>query len=214
MTPSGTYVFMQPLSRPQQTVLSGLGVAGAVLAAVVVTFAVASGIVAYSLTSADPIAAPATELVLNPLRPGQTATAPLVLRTAAPAPRRRSSDRAAATTAAADRRAAHGSLTTQDGGREVADDPHGHSTGAEPGDQTSSRPPARELAPVNDAVGATGDAVDATTGPLARRLRATVEQLGTRTERTVTETRDVLENAAGNSGRAVGRLLDPPRRRR
>ncbi|MEA2148737.1 MAG: hypothetical protein QOD69_567, partial [Solirubrobacteraceae bacterium] len=56
--------------RPQQTVLSGLGVAGAVLAAVVVTFALASGIIAYKITTEAPLVPSTSALVLDPLRAG------------------------------------------------------------------------------------------------------------------------------------------------
>lgn len=207
---SGTYV-MQPLSRPQQSFLSGLGVAGAVLAAVVVTFALASGIVAYSLTSPDPIVTPTAQLVLDPSRPGKAADAPLVL-DAAPAAqaRERSSAVAAAAAGTARRGVASNSLTTGGGGRGAGttQDPVDADGAPLTGSVADTTERARE--PVGDAIGTTGETVGATTSSLSRRLRETTGQVGARTERVVADTGDVLESVVGNTGSAVGRLLGDP----
>src|SRR3954447_10820420 len=112
---------MLRVRRPQHTFLSGLGMAGAgpsagaVLAAVVVAFTVASGIIAYSLTSEDPVAGSSSAALVLDLRAADTGAAPVVLHARTTA--RRAGERAAgpiqrARVAAADvRGAADGALS-------------------------------------------------------------------------------------------------------
>jgi hypothetical protein len=92
---------MPTFRPPQRTLISGFGAAGSVLAAVVLAFAVTSGIVAYSLSSVDPVPRLSGALVLDPLRTAVIAAKPLVLRPARPAARRRASAAADAGPAAA-----------------------------------------------------------------------------------------------------------------
>jgi hypothetical protein len=197
---------MPSLRRPQPTVLSGVGVAGAVLAAVVVTFALASGIVTYNLTSSDPLPRPSGTLVLAALGADVTSGKPLVLRrvraaTATP-PAAPAVDAVARVSAKPDREAV--ALARHGRGSRATTKP-------QPGDappapaQPASDPaqPQPLLAPVGDAVGATGQAVGATTESLARRVDTVAAAVGT--------TADVLRTTVDGSGRVVGRLLgDPP----
>jgi hypothetical protein len=204
---------MPSLRRTQQTILSSVGAAGAVLAAVVVTFALASGIVAYSLTSVDPLPRPSGALVLAPLGPGVTAAKPLVLRRAPAATATRRSAPAAgaagpASASTRDREAVAGAPPPQ-GGRGS-----GGKTGPQDGGDGAAAPaqpapdraaPQPLLAPIGDTVGATGQAVAETTDSLARRLDTVAAAVGT--------AGDLLRTTADGSGRVVGRLLgDSPRR--
>src|SRR3954464_1322346 len=68
-----------PFRRPRNTLISGIGVAGAVLAAVVATFALVSGMVAYDLTSVDQVPRSSDALVLGALRADGRSATPLVL---------------------------------------------------------------------------------------------------------------------------------------
>jgi hypothetical protein len=201
---------MPSLRRPQQTLLSSIGVAGAVLAAVVATFALASGIVAYSLTSVDPLPRPSGTLVLAPIRAGVTTAKPLVLRRAPAATTQRPSAPAAGpvarVSAAKPDRAALASARHGHGSRATTKPPAAGDGAAAPAQPSSDRPaPQPLLAPVGDAVGATGQAVSATTDSLVRRLDPVAAAIGTAA--------DVLRSTADGSGRAVGRLLgDSPAR--
>jgi hypothetical protein len=210
---------MPSFRRPPRTLISGLGVAGAVLAAVVMAFAVASGFVAYNLTSVDPLPRSSGALVLDPLRTGAVAAKPLVLRPApTPAARRR---------AAANARAARSGVASARVRDTVADglSPRAGrraSAGAEPqraGDAERPAAPAQPapdhlLQPVGDAVGATGQAVGATTDSLANRLDTVTAAVGARTEPAATTvgavadaTTDALRTTVDRSGKVVGRLL-------
>lgn len=211
---------MPSFRRPPRTLISGLGVAGAVLAAVVMAFAVASGFVAYNLTSVDPLPRSSGALVLEPLRTGAVAAEPLVLRPApAPTARRR---------AAANGGAARSGVASARVRETVADglSPRAarrSSAGADPqraGDD-ASRPaapaqpaPAHLLQPVHDAVGATGQAVGATTDSLANRLDTVTAAVGAHTEPVATTvgavadaTTKALRTTVDRSGKVVGRLL-------
>jgi hypothetical protein len=201
--------------RPQQTLLPGLGVAAAVVAAVIATSALASGIIVYSLSSEDPPARPSAALVLDPVRPDVSAAKPLVRRGARePVTSRRSR----ATPAAAPAVAGSG---RRDSAVEGSLSPQGITPGSDPGprrggdgsaapEQTVPSAPDDKLAP-DGAPDATIPVVHAATDPLARGLRATVGALGAHTEaiaRTVVaaldDTGDGLRNVAGG---AVARLL-------
>lgn len=172
---------MPPSRHLHQPLISGLGVAGSLLSAIVVTFALAGGLVAYSLTSDDPLARGSDALLVESLR--TDAERPIVLRRAQPAAAARSSARArpAAATAAPRRRAtAHGSLTGSVVGR--ARDRYPQDAGGGGGErpeQGADPLPGRALAPVAAAVDATAQAVDATTGSLDHRLQAIVDALDT-----------------------------------
>jgi hypothetical protein len=194
---------MPSLRRPQQTVLSGVGVAGAVLAAVVVTFALASGIVTYNLTSSDPLPRPSGTLVLAPIGARVTTAKPLVLRRARAATAKRPSAPAVGAVAR---------VSAKPDGEAVALARHGRGSRAPTKPQhADDAPPAPAqaapdrgapqplLAPVGDAVGATGQAVGATTDSLARRLDTVPAAVGT--------TADVLRTTVDGSGRVVRRLL-------
>jgi hypothetical protein len=195
---------MPSLRRPQQTVLSSIGAAGAVLAAVVVTFALTSGIVAYDLTSVDRPPRPSATLVLAPIGAAVTTAEPLVMRRARTATATRPSAPAVGAVApvstttpgrepfASGRRGRSSPATTN--ARDSGDGP------AVPTQQASDgATPQPLLAPVGDAVGATGEAVGATTDSLARRLDTVAAAVGT--------AGDVLRTTADGSGRVVGRLL-------
>ncbi|MEA2155214.1 MAG: hypothetical protein QOE11_1354 [Solirubrobacteraceae bacterium] len=197
-----------PRLRPQQTFLSGLGVAGAVLAAVVVTFTLASGIVAYSLTSDDPLTPSSGALVLTSSGSGELARSPLVLRSVArPATRTRTSSSSAAQVAGGARGALSGSVSGQvssggGGGGQGDGDTQGVSS-------QPARPPAGgdQRKPVGSALGQTTPAVGTPTGTLARRLSAVTGDLRTRATPLVQDTGDLLRNVVGGSTGAVSRLL-------
>jgi hypothetical protein len=211
---------MPSFRRPPRTLISGLGVAGGVLAAVVMAFAVASGFVAYSLTSVDPLPRSSGALVLDPLRTGAVAAKPLVLRPApAVTPRRRAAANAgAARSGVASARVRHtvaDGLSPRAGRRTIA--------GAEPqraGDDAGrpaapSQPaPDHPLQPVGGAIGATGQAVGATADSLANRLDTVTAAVGARTEPVATAvgavadaTTEALRTTVDRSGKVVGRLL-------
>jgi hypothetical protein len=195
--------------------LPGLGVAAAVLSAVVATFALASGIVVYDLTSVDPLAPPSGTLVLDPLRPGEIAARPLVLRGArAAATARRSAVPVAAATALVSpgRGAVDGPPPPANVG---SSDPVSHVGGdGVAGPVQAVRPvPDRALRPA----GATVQAVGALTDRLARRLRASAAALATRTEAggdtvaaALADAGGGLREAVGGTGRALDRLLGGP----
>ena len=194
---------MPSLRRPQQTVLSSVGVAGAVLAAVVVTFALARGRVTDNLTSVDPLARSSGTLVLAPIAAGVTSAKPLVLRRARAAAAKRPAAPAAGAVA----------VSAATPGRDiVASGRHGRGSRATTKPQAAGANPAAPaqpaadratpeplLAPLGDAVGATGQAVGSTTDSLARRLDTVAAAVG--------GTADVLRTTADGSGRLVGRLL-------
>lgn len=185
-----------PHLRSQQSVLSGLGVAGAVLAAVVVTFALASGIIAYSLTSAEPLAASSSALVLDPLRVGERAAAPLVLRRA-PASADGVSARAAAAPPAPNGGAA-GSLSPATGGVTPTAGPPDAGSGATGAPSATAQPTPGVLPrrPVGEALEDTTQAVAATTDSLTLRLDATGDA-----------TRELVHTAADRTAAALARLL-------
>lgn len=210
---------MPSFRRPPRTLISGLGVAGAVLAAVVVAFAAASGIVAYSLTSVDPLPRADSALVLDPLRTDAPVAKSLVLRPA-PTTRRRAVASAGVARSgvagaraqrtvddelspSAGRRSPAGSVP-QPGGGGSTDRP------AAPADADAAQPaPDPLLQPVGDAIGATGEAVGATTDSLARRLDTVTATVGAVTDATA----DTLRTTADRSGKVVGRLLGTPSQR-
>jgi hypothetical protein len=207
---------MPSFRRSQRTLISGLGVAGAVLAAIVVAFAVASGIVAYSLTSLDPLPRSSGALVLAPLRVGVIAPKPLVLRPAAYRPVSAPAGAETAAVVATVRvRTVTTELTPHTGRLPVtAADPQGGGDADRPA--PSAQPaPDRLLKPVGDAIGATGHAVGATTESLA----AITTTAGAHTDpvaRTVAAVADAttpaLRTTADRSVKVVGRLLgDVPR---
>jgi hypothetical protein len=191
---------MPSLRRPQQTVLSSVGVAGAVLAAVVVTFALASGIVTYNLTSVDPLPRPSGTLVLAPIAAGVTSAKPLVLRRTRAAAAKRPAAGAVAVSAATPRRDVVASRRHGRGSPATTKPQAAGENPAAPAQPAADRAtPEPLLAPVGDAVGATGQAVGATTDSLARRLDTVAAAVG--------GTADVLRTTADGSGRLVGRLL-------
>jgi len=193
--------------RPQQTLFPGLGVAGTVVAAVIATSALASGIVAYSLSSKDPLARPSAALVLDPVRPDTIAETPPVRRGAREPATSRRSRRAAVVAAGADRQGAVGSLPF----------PQGVAPGSDPGPQHGGdgvAGPERTAQPVPDRA---PEPVHRRTGSLAGGLRATAGVLGTDTEAIAStvvvaldDTGDALRNVAGGAGTAVARLLVRP----
>ena len=186
--------------RPPRTIASSVGVAGAVLASVVVTFALASSLVAYNLTSVDPVPRPSRPLVLAPVGARVTTAKPLVLR-----PARATTAQQAAAPAAVVRPVAVAKPAGD--GAAVALRRRGTRATPKPqdaGDTTiapakpASDPPAPQplLSPVGETVGATGQAVGATTDALGRRLDTVTAAAG-----------DALRTTADRSGRVVGRLL-------
>ena len=188
-----------PRLRLQRSVLSGLGVAGAVLAAVVVTFALASGIIAYSLTSPEPLVASSTVLVLDPLRTTDRGATPLVLRRA---PASGASARTAAAPAQANRGGAAGTLSPARGRVSVSAGagPQDSGGGASTAPSVTAQPtPGIQRKPVGAALEDTTDAVGATTDSLTRRLDATGDA-----------TRELVRTAADRTAAALARLLGAP----
>ena len=200
---------MQLLRRPQQFVLSGFGVAGAVLAAVVVTFTLASGIVAYNLTSADPIVTSSHALVLDPLRATGQSAAPLVLRGA-----RGVRSRARDTTRAGVARTASAGATAR-GQIKGSLSPHGSDRsggrdGVSAQDPVASQPPSTGVRrPVGKALEDTTQAVGATTDSLSRRLQSVTGTLGSHTQQIGQESGTALREVVGAGTGAVVRLLSP-----
>jgi hypothetical protein len=206
-----------PFRRPRNTLISGIGVAGAVLAAVIATFALVSGIVAYDLTSVDQLPRSSDALVLGALRADSRSAKPLVLgRTHAPAAQRGPAPAgpaaAPALARAGSRAPAVTALSPQgERGSDPETEPQQHAGDGGSGGAPPSvhRAPDRPLEPVGDAIGATGEAVGATTESLARRIDAVAVTAGA----AVAATRDVVRTTVDRTGRVVGRLLggSPPR---
>jgi hypothetical protein len=196
--------------------MSGFGVAGSVLAAVVVAFTVASGMVAYSLTSVDPLPRSSGALVLDPLRTSVIAAKPLVLRPARPTAHRRASAAAARRAPVATvpvRDTVAGALSLHPGPRSVAaDDPQGGGDANRPA--PSAQPaPERLLKPVGDAIEATGQAVGATTDSLAKVTTAVVahtEPVASAVGAVADASVQALRATVDRSGKVVGRLLGDP----
>jgi hypothetical protein len=209
---------MPPFRRPPRTLISGIGAAASVLAAVVAAFAVASGIVAYSLTSVDPLPRLSGALVLDPVRTGVIAAKPLVLRPTA--------HRHAAAPAGARRAAVVASVPVRD---IAADDVSLHPgrpsvTPTQPqGGGDAERPapsaqlaPARLPEPVGDAIDETGHAVGARTDSLATvttAVAAHTEPIAGVVAAVANATMQALRATVDRSGQVVGRLLgdSPPR---
>jgi hypothetical protein len=200
---------MPRVHRPQHTFLSGLGMAGAVLAAVVLAFTVASGIIAYSLTSEDPVAGSSSAALVLDLRAADAGDAPLVLhaRTAA----RRTGERAAAPTeraraaSAADvRGAADGALSASSGTQSSgAGAPNGASS--VPSD-AAAEAPAGKL-PVGKALGQTTQAVSATTDTVGRRLQGVTDNVTDGLAPATQQTGALLQAIAQRTSAALDRLL-------
>jgi len=187
--------------RPQQTMLSGLGVAGAVLAAVVVTYALASGIISYSLTAEEPLVPSSAALVLGPASATRLPRGPLVLPRSARAARARSAARAAGTAAAGRSGGASGSLSASRGGRVLGIQTPGGTQGSSTGGNPTTQPVAGiGSRPVGEALGDTTQAVGATTGSLGRGLRGATEELKTTTH-------ELVDTVAGRTAAALLRLL-------
>jgi hypothetical protein len=211
---------MPSFRRPPRTLVSGVGVAGAVLAAVVLAFAVASGFVAYNLTSVDPLPRTSSALVLDSLRTGDAAAKPLVLRRApGPTAHRGAAAKPGAARSGVASARVHGTvaddLSARPGRRFVAD-AEPQRAGDDAGRSAAPAQPApdRLLQPVGDAIGATGQAVGATTDSLAARLDTVTAAAGARTAPVATTvgavadaTTDALRTTVDRSGEAVGRLL-------
>jgi hypothetical protein len=206
-----------PFPRPRNTLISGVGVAGAVLAAVVATFALVSGIVAYNVTSVDQLPRSSDALVLGALRADSESATPLVLgRPHAPATQRRPAPAAPDARPALARAGTRAPAVTalSPPGERASDpksEPQQHAGDGDGGGAPPSVQPApdRPLEPVGDAIGATGEAVGATTESLTRRIDTVAVTAGA----AVAATRDVLRTTADRTGRAVGGLLggSPPR---
>jgi hypothetical protein len=197
---------MPTFRRPPRTLISGFGVAGSVLAAVVVAFAVASSIVAFSITSVEPLQRSSGALVLHPLRTAVVAAKPLVLRPARPTAHRRGAAAAGAGTGAVAsvrvRDIVAGELSLHPGRRPLpVDDPQagGHADRPVPSAQPA---PDRLLKPVGDVVGATGDVVAATTDALAKVTTAVggrTEPVASTVKAVVNATAEALRTAADRS---------------
>jgi hypothetical protein len=194
--------------RPQPTVLSGLGVAGAVLAAVVVTFALASGIIAFRVTTEEPLVSPSSALVLDPLRTGDLAAKPLVLRRAVrTAAGRRTAARGAAAPGASTRGGADASLSAPVGGLASAPGSQADDLGASSGPAETAQPGASAGASGGGStLEVTTRALGATTGSLGRRLQGITGEVDTRSREGVnTILRRTAEAVAGLlSGRPQG----------
>ncbi len=200
---------MPLLRRPQHSLLSGLGVAGAVLAAVVVTFTLASGIVAYNLTSADPIVTSSHAIVLDPLRAADGVAAPLVLRGAGDAGARTGSSGAVAGGSPRDANATAGgqvkgslSSTGAEGAGVRAGD-SADAAGAQPTPGAARRPV------VGKALDDTSQAVGVTADSLARRLEVVTGTLGSHAEQLGVNAGTALREVVGTGTGALAHLLGP-----
>jgi hypothetical protein len=190
--------------RPQQTVLPGLGVAGAVLAAVVVTFALASGIIAYRITSEKPLVPAPRALVLDPLRTGERTAQPLVLRrTGETAAGARTPVRGGAAPVASTSGSADASFSAPRGGLASATAPQAGGLGTSGGAETAPSGGGGGRRPVGAVLEQTTQAVGATTGSLGRRLDGITGELDTHARARVST---VLRRTAA----VVERLLGGP----
>ena len=213
MTPERVPIAVPLPNRPQQSMLSGLGVAGAVLAAVVVTFTLASGIIAYTLTSEDPLSPSTGTLVLGSLRT-DVARAPIVLRDPGTGGRHAPAT-AGVARAAGGFRGAEGTLSApaqntarragnaQQGGG-VADAGAATTPAVQPG--AISLPPRK---PGAGAVGGTSHGLAATTAELTSRLRAITDALAALVKPIVQGTGVALRATLGATTGALAQLLDP-----
>jgi hypothetical protein len=194
--------------------LSGLGVAGAVLAAVVVTFTLASGIIAYTLTSDDPLTPATGALVFDSLRGSDLTAKPIVLRGAgagaASTPSRSSAAASAAGAPGYGGRGARATLSQKTRGRGPGSGAQGGAGGAgtteqsaNPGDLGGPRKP------VGKALGDTTQAVGATTVSLARRLREITGAVRTAAKPIAQDSGDALRSTVGATTGALARLLGP-----
>jgi hypothetical protein len=186
--------------------------AGSVLAAVVLAFAVASGIIAYSLTSEDPVATSSSAALVLDLRAADSADAPLVLharsaartgreRTGAPAQR-------VATGVADVRGAADGALS---GSSRTQSPGGGAPNGASSVPEHEGAGAVPAAPPVVKALGETTQAVGATTDTLGRRLQgATAEVTGGLAPATQ-QTGALLQAIAQRTSTALDRLLGKQR---
>jgi hypothetical protein len=190
--------------RPQQTVLSGLGVAGAVLAAVVVTFALASGIIAYKITTEAPLVPATSTLVLDPQRSADRPAKPLVLRRRSG----RTPQRTAARVRTVVRRGEVSGTTTPGSADASLSAPVAPGPGSQGGGPGTSGGPAETARPVagasvGSALELTTKAVGATTGSLGRRLEGISGNLDT-------QTRASVDTVLRRTAAAVARLLGGP----
>lgn len=196
--------------------LSGLGVAGSLLAAVVAAFALASAIVAFGVWPADPPSVGLSPLTVDPMqlaqRPGRI-DARLVLAGPDPAPAAAGAGVSAAgsgsVTAAQRRRAqqvVRGDSAAYAPGRPRTDD-----IAASPDDGPPTPVP---RGPEGGALERLGGAVDGTTRTLARTLRSATGDLGTGIAplspalgATVAKTGEALATTVEGLGAAVAALL-------
>ena len=203
MNPSGYRSPMPRSLRRPQTVLSSLGMAGAVLASVVVTFAVASGLIAYNLTSSDPIPVSSSAALVLDLRAADSGDAPLVLSARHTS---RAHDQRAATAlrksaAAADVRGlADGSLSASSRSRGASGGAGNTGSGDDPAPSPRPEPVRR---PVGKALGDTTQAVGATTGSLGRRLETVTDALGP----VVQQTGELVQAIAVRTSTTLDELL-------
>jgi hypothetical protein len=194
--------------RPQHTVLSGLGVAGVVLASVVLTFTVASGIIAYSLTSEDPLPSTSSAALVLSLGAAHPGDKPLILhgnrttRLRTPAAALRGNAAATQARGRADGALSASSQNRGSGG--VAAD----SVVPVPGDQSAGRQPVRR--PIGKALGDTTHAVGATTDSLGRRLDGVTDRLAAHVAPVVQQTGAIVQTVADRTNAVLLRLLRKP----
>jgi hypothetical protein len=204
------YRSMPLFRRPQHTVLSGLGVAGVVLASVVLTFTVASGIIAYSLTSEDPLPSTSSAALVLSLSAAHPGDKPLILhgnrttrlRTGAPAAAPRANAAAPQARGRADGALSASSENRGSGG--VAAD----GLVPVPGDQSAGRQPVRR--PIGKALGDTTHAVGATTDSLGRRLDGVTDRLAAHVAPVVQQTGAIVQTVADRTNAVLLRLLRKP----
>lgn len=182
--------------------------AGSVLAAVVLAFAVASGIIAYSLTSEDPVATSGSAALVLDLRAADSADAPLVLharraaragRDQPAAPARRAATVAADVRGAADGALSASSRTQSSGGgapNGASSVPDHAGAGAEPAEP-----------PVVKALGETTQAVGATTDTLGRRLQGVTDGVTGGLVPATQQTGALLQAIAQRASTTLDRLL-------
>jgi hypothetical protein len=213
MTPERVPIAVPLPNRPQQSMLSGLGVAGAVLAAVVVTFTLASGIIAYTLTSEDPLSPSTGTLVLGSLRT-DVARTPIVLRDPGSGGRHALAT-AGVARAAGGFRGAEGTLSApaQNTARRAGNAQQGGG-GADAGAATAptAQPGDISVPPRKPGVGTlsgTSHGLGATTAALTIRLRAITDSLAALVKPIAQDPGVALRATLGATTGALARVLGP-----
>jgi hypothetical protein len=218
MTVRGFFVVLAHTRPHRLMFLSGLGVAGSLLGAVVATFALASAVVAFEIWPSNPSSVELSSLTVAPPQQLKAARPALVL----PAPTRTQAAGAPATATTA--RASGITIPRRSGGQTAAAtattdgstayDPGAPSTGEISGRPGSDTPGPAPAVPAEGPLTKVGGAVDNTTRSLGGTLRSTTDSLGKHLEpisptlgKTVAKTGVSLAETVQNLGVIVAGLL-------